>query len=260
MRTCRRLNLSRHQGMALVLVLWIVAALSIFAMGLGRVVRQEAALANVSRNMTYGRAAGEAAIFEVLQRMSVQPQVTDTLVTQNTVFMGQSIELQIVPWSGLININAVPAPLLAMLLQHAAQMSPAEASSLAQTVVQARESIRSGSGGQVQWDAPEDLLQVPGMGYAIFTRIREYLVAEPGGRQGVNPAAALPSLKAWLASSSTSAWQQSAVGSRYTIIANVLFEGQGVVRVTRQVSISRSETGKLPWKLHAATQTWTGSL
>lgn len=259
MRTARELKLSRHQGMALVLVLWIVAALSVFAMGLGTVLRQEAALVNVSRNMAYGRAAGEAVIFEALQRMSVQSNLTDKLVTLDTVFMERNVQLQIIPWSGLININAAPAPLLAMLLQNAAQLPPAEAASLARTVIEARTSIAAASGGQVPWDAPEDLLQVSGMGYAIFTRIREYLVAEPGGRQGINPEAALPSLKAWLESSSPPS-QQSSAGTRYTLVANVLFEGQGTVRVMRQVSMSSSETGKLPWKLHAATQTWAGLL
>lgn len=253
----RKRNMSRHQGMALVLVLWIVAALSIFAMGLGKTVHQEAALVNVSRNMAYGRAAGEAAIFEALQRLSVQPQPVDALVVQRATFMGRSIELQIVPWSGLVNINAAPAPLLAMLLQHAGQMPPSQANSLAQALVQARESMRSGS---ANWDAPEDLLQVPGMGYSVFSRIREYLVAEPGGRQGINPAAAPLPLRSWLASSSTAAWQQGGASTRYTIIANVLFEGQGVVRVARQVSISQSDPGKLPWRLHAATQTWSGSM
>lgn len=251
----------QERGMALVLVLWIVAALSVFTMGLGSVLRQEAALVNVSRNMAYGRAAGEAAIFEAMRRMAVQPQAVDAPVMQNTVFMGRNIELQVVPWSGLVNINAAPAPLFAVLFQHAGQMSPAAANTLAQTLVQAREALRGRSGGSAAWDAPEDILQVPGMGYDVFSKVREYLVAERGGRQGINPAAALPPLKAWLESSGTSAWQQSGAGTQYTIIANVLFEGQGVVRVVRQVSIAPgSGSDRLPWKLHAATQTWIGSL
>src|SRR2546427_13011911 len=50
-----------ERGMALVLVLWIVAALAVFASSLGGVVRQEAAVGGVSRNLATGRAAGEAA-------------------------------------------------------------------------------------------------------------------------------------------------------------------------------------------------------
>lgn len=249
------------QGMALVLVLWIVAALSIFAMGLGSVLRQEAALVNVSRNMAYGRAAGEAAIFEALRRMAAQPQEMDAMFTQTVVLMGRNIELQIVPWSGFVNINAAPAPLLAMLFQQAAQMPPAAAEALAQTVVQVREAARTRSGSGVAWDAPEDLLQVPGMGYAIFSKVREYMVAEAGARQGVDPAAAREPLRSWLQSGSGAAWRQSGSSTRYSITANVLFDGQGIVQVRRQVSISRStEQGRLPWKLHAASLVWQGSM
>lgn len=62
-----------NKGMALVLVLWIVAALAIFANSLGGVVRREAAVASVVRNSIYGRGAGEAAIFRLLQKIAIQP-------------------------------------------------------------------------------------------------------------------------------------------------------------------------------------------
>lgn len=252
---------TNNRGMALVLVLWIVAALSIFTLGLSSVLRQEAAMVNVSRNMAYGRAAGEAAIFEAMQRMAVHPQAVDGIVTQSVVFMGKNIELQIIPWSGFININAASASLLALLFQRAAQMPAGSADALAQTLVDARESLRVRSSGSMVWDAPEDLLQIPGMTYAVFSLVREYLVAEPGGRQGISSAAALQPLRAWVEGGGTSAWQLATTGTQYTIAANVLFEGQGVVRVVRQVSVGRSAgPGRLPWQLHAATQTWIGSL
>ncbi|WP_232533510.1 hypothetical protein [Delftia acidovorans] len=63
----------KHQGMALVLVLWIVAALSIFATSLGKVVRQEASVVGITRNMAAGRAQGDAAIYQILQQIALKP-------------------------------------------------------------------------------------------------------------------------------------------------------------------------------------------
>ncbi len=136
-----------ERGMALVLVLWIVAALAVFASSLGGVVRQEAAVGGVSRNLATGRAAGEAAIYLALQRMATRPEaLREPVLEPVTLPGGQIVEVEVVPWSGLVDINGATPELLAVLFQHAAGLSQGAAMAMAQTVRQARDAMRQQSG------------------------------------------------------------------------------------------------------------------
>lgn len=51
-----------QRGMALIVVLWMLAALSLFAASLGTLVRDQAQQAQVQRNLVQGQAIGEAAM------------------------------------------------------------------------------------------------------------------------------------------------------------------------------------------------------
>lgn len=253
---------STQSGMALILVLWIVAALAIFASSLGGVVRQEAAVGGVTRQMIEGRAVGEAAIYQVLQRMAVKPTEFREFGSVSIPLGGKIVEVDIVPWTGLININGAPPALLSGLLVQAAGMGRGAADELAQAIVQAR----SGPGGQTlqrsPWEAPEDLLQVPGMTYAIFSGLRDFVVADAGGRSGLNPAAAPDVLRNWLESADAAApFRQSVSGPRYSLVARVPFEGSGVAQITMQVFVQGGMGGgRLPWAVLSASQAWRGRM
>lgn len=249
-------------GMALVLVLWIVAALAIFASSLGGVVRQEAAVGSVTRQMAEGRALGEAAIYQVLQRMAVKPTEFRAFSSVSFPQAGRIVEVDIVPWAGLVNINGASPALLSALLVQACGMGKGPADELAQAIVQAR----AGTGGATLqrslWEAPEDLLQVPGMTYAIFAGLKDFIVADAGGRAGVNPAAAPGVLRAWLESADAAApFRQNISSARYSLVARVPFEGSGVTQVTRQVFVQAGTTGgRLPWAILSASQSWLGRM
>ena len=60
--------------MALIAVLWIVAALSLMVIGLAGTVRQQIQIIGNQRDQVSGQAAGEAAIFLALQALQVAPQ------------------------------------------------------------------------------------------------------------------------------------------------------------------------------------------
>jgi len=253
-----------ERGMALVLVLWIVAALAVFASSLGGVVRQEAAVGGVSRNLATGRAAGEAAIYLALQRMATRPEaLREPVLEPVTLPGGQIVEVEVVPWSGLVDINGATPELLAVLFRHAAGRSRGAAMAMAQTVRQARDAMRQQSGSAAGgWEAPEDLLQVPGMTYGIYASIRDFVVADSGNRQGINPNAAPQPLRGWLESAGGAVpAQQGLSGTRYAITARVLFEGAGMVAVRRMVNVrSGAGVGRLPWSVLSASQSWIGKI
>lgn len=245
-----------NKGMALVLVLWIVAALAIFANSLGGVVRREAAVASVVRNSTYGRAAGEAAIFRLLQKIAIQPSDFAERRVEGVPWGGQIIEVEVAPWSGLININAAPQNLLAVVLK---KLGVPQSEALAQTLVETRQVVRAGSAG-VAWESPEDLLQVPGMTYGIYAQMRPLIVADTGGRFGVNLKAAPELLLRLLEGVEDGAVRGNITSTRYRLTARVPIEGGGAVLVIRDVDVSRARQNSLPWMVLSASQVWAGRM
>ena len=104
-------------GVALIAVLWIVAALTIIVTGLSRTVRDEVHLVASARQSVVAQALGDAAIQLVLQGMAAQPQAVNRLTYVDTVYRGVPIRVEIMPLNGLIDINMAAAPLLSRLYE-----------------------------------------------------------------------------------------------------------------------------------------------
>ncbi|OBY86910.1 general secretion pathway protein GspK [Delftia sp. JD2] len=260
-RVRRREAVARgDQGMALVLVLWIVAALAIFASSLGGVVRQEAAVGGVTRNMAEGRAVGEAAIYLTLQRMATSPTNLKAFESVTVPVAGRIIPVEVIPWSGLVNINNAPPALLALVLSRFSGLGSGQAEAMAQAIVQTREEMRRRS-IRVPFEATEDLLQVPGMTYAIYAPLRHFVVADSDGRPGVNLEASPLALRAVLETADVGGIRQAQSSSRYTVIARVPFEAAGAVLVMRQVDVRQQRPmGQLPWTDFSSMQVWQGRM
>lgn len=109
---------------------------------------------------------------------------------------GRAIRVRVQSLNGLVDINNAAQPLLAALFQHAAGATAAEAAALAQKVVEWRKRPAT-DGALAGFDAPEDLLAVPGFDYALYARIEELVSTSLRGGGLVNPEAApLPVLVA----------------------------------------------------------------
>lgn len=251
-----------QQGMALILVLWIVAALAIFASSLGGVVRQEAAVGGVTRQLAQGRALGEAAIYQVLQRMAVKPADFREFSVVPVSLGGAVVEVDIIPWSGLVNINGASSTLLSALLTQVAGLGQGPAEVLAQAIVQARTGDGQRRVLRPAWESPEDLLQVPGMTYAIYSRLRDFVVADVSARSSINPAAAPAQLQPWLErADGVAAFRQTTISSRYSLVAKVPFGGGSGVRLVRQVDVQGGTANRrLPWVIFSASQAWVGRM
>ena len=176
-------------GLALVAVLWLVAALSLIVTGLVASVRSETRLVSSAREGVVAGAAGDAAIHVVLQGMVADPLPVSRLTQVQVPYRGWAIAVEIMPLNGLIDINLASKGLLAQLFAVAGKMSPDVADSLAQSVLDSR-SAKSASGRERGFDAIEDLLQVPGFGYDAYANIARLITADRPGSGKVNPMAA----------------------------------------------------------------------
>ena len=100
-----RLHRRCEQGLALIAVLWIVAALSILVTGLGQTVRQKAQAVGTTRQSIAAQALGDAAVHTALQRLAALPAPPDGLVLDRVEHGGVPIVVSVQPLDGLIDLN-----------------------------------------------------------------------------------------------------------------------------------------------------------
>ncbi|GKS84110.1 general secretion pathway protein GspK [Acidovorax sp. SUPP1855] len=175
--------------MALLAVLWMVAALTIIVSGLTKSVREEARMMTLSRQNVQAQALGDGAIQLALQAIvATNTQMNRTRQAQ-IAYRGVSMQVQAMPLNGLIDINGAPVALLARLIAVAGGVSPDLAQGLAQATVDMRER-RNPQGVPQRFESEEDLLKVPGFDYPLYARLSPLITADVRGRGMVNPMAA----------------------------------------------------------------------
>ena len=190
----------QQQGMALIAVLWLVAAMSLIISGVVRSVRLEAQSVSVQRQMTIAGAKADAAILLALQHLSTQkdartPPAQKVQVNfENTVY-----DVIVTPLNAYLDINNASPDLLSDFFQFAAGTDLNTAHHLAQATVDTRQ-IKDHKDRQQGFDAPSDLMNVPGMTYGVYAKVAHLVSADiKGGSGRINPLGAPPELLAVLA-------------------------------------------------------------
>ena len=135
------------RGMALIAVLWIVAAMAILVAGMGQSVRQQIRVVASARDAVVAQAQADAAIQLTLQALQTAPQPPTAMQAHGVEFGGVPVQVIIQPLNGFIDIDRAPAPLLAALLEVAGGLPAGQAETLAQTLVDWRGSRPDGAGG-----------------------------------------------------------------------------------------------------------------
>jgi general secretion pathway protein K len=261
------------RGVALVAVLWIVAALSIVVTSISSSVRQEVKAVSASRQSVVGEALGRAAIQLVLQDLAARPERTQALSYVDTVFKDTPMRVRVLPLTGLIDINNAPPGLLARLFRSAGVDARA-ADALAAAAVEWR-SAKDGRGRPVGFEAPEDLLRVKGIDYTLYAKISELVTADLQGNGRVSPPAATEAVLRVLASDNATLFaarpmernatragmdttslngefiDSNAQTQRYQLQARVPLAGGSWLLVSRTVDFSGGNNG-LQWRtIHA---------
>jgi general secretion pathway protein K len=267
--------------MALIAVLWIVAALSVMVTGLVHTVRQQIQIAAAQRDQISGQAVAEAAVALVLQDMLANPSANaGSPAIQSTAVSwgGVQMDVEIAPLDGWISLNGAPAPLLASLLQFAGGLDAGRAQALAEVIVEWRHTAppvdpTTPGGTQVQprrFEAVEDLLLVPGIDYPLYARVAPLVSADLTGGSAVNPQAAPPEVLAVLAQGDmgrvTQYLGQRASGQPgdasgfgnasggggfgvYRLRVKVPLDAGKILVLTRDVALSGSAPGGAPWRV-----------
>ncbi len=183
-----------EQGMALIAVLWLVAALSLMVTGVSGVIRQETRMVGVAKDKVTAQAQGDAAIVIVLQQIAAQKTVIQQLTEVPVSYQGSDVAVSVMPLSGLININGASLPLLNALLTIGGGVPDGAAQDMAINILERRERSSVEGRRPERFEAIEDLMQVPGIDYDLYSRLAPLITAATSGSGGtaVNPLAAPP--------------------------------------------------------------------
>lgn len=267
-------NRRHHAGMALIAVLWIVAALSLLVVGMAQTVRQQIRVAGTQRDEIVGQALGEAAVALTLQALQVSTERPRGVTQLTQTFEGVDMEVEVMPLDGLISLNGASAPLLTAALKVAGGLNASSAEALANALVQWRDESVEG-GGKRLFESVEDLLLVPGVEYPLYERLRP-LFTTISRASGVNPLAAPPPVLAVLADGDmgkvteiaerrssnagdidTSRLNQSFVSggstTQYRVSAKVPLEAGRILLLTRDVGLIATPSGE-PWRVFSAAR------
>jgi general secretion pathway protein K len=205
--------MTRQRGLALVAVLWVLAALMVTVSGIVYAVRGQVRAVASFRELAAAGALGEAGIVLVARELSGTRRAEGGLQRVDLFFEQAPVIIRVVPVSGLIDLNSAPEALLTDLITLAGGVDRGRASSLAQRIIDWRDadeqpqplgaenSAYAAAGSPFRtrggpFEAPEDLLQVLGFDFDLFARLRPLFTVHSRGSGRVDPAAApLPVLQ-----------------------------------------------------------------
>jgi general secretion pathway protein K len=263
----------RQSGVALVAVLWIVAALSILVTGMVQSQRDEIRLVGAARQTVQGSAVGNAAIQLVLQELAARSEPVTRLTTVSASYAGVTMAVEVMPLNGLIDLNRAPEPLVTALLVVAGGLAPDNAAALARTIVASRTGPLTQRGSR--FEAIEDLLQLPGVDFALYARLSRLITTDARGSGRVNAMAAPEGVLLVLAEGDAGRaarvvakraagefgvdttdlsvqFIETAATTRFRLVAQVpLADGRRLLS-SRLVEVGRAAPDGVPWRIFHA--------
>ncbi len=183
----------RQGGLALVIVLWVVAALSVLVLGLSQTSRLQTQLTQHHRAATEARALLEAGLVVGMARVAWFGSINQR-DSHAFDLGGAQVQVDIHPATGFIDLNEAPADLLARLFRYGAGLETEPAEALAAAVVDWRDSDPMNRDSRAEgyrgpFRVPEEVGQVPGASRDLHDSIKRYVTLYSGAPQ-VNPFAA----------------------------------------------------------------------
>lgn len=188
--------------MALIVVMWLVAALTILVTSLVSTTRADLRGTQNVRQFVEHESLGDGAIRLAAAQMLVEP-LQDRPLELVYHLEGQDFGVEILPASAFVNINQASEELLRDTLQFGGGLSPREAQVLAERIIDWRDADDAALPNGAERDAYEaanspfrprngpfesvdDLIQVLGMTLDLHDRLRR-LVTTQGSSAGVDP-------------------------------------------------------------------------
>lgn len=196
-----------QRGIALVLVLWLTALLTVIAGGFAYAMRNEAQAARNTMSQAQARALADGAVYRTVFELMRPRTIPGVWAADGLVHIwnedGMRVAASAVDESGKIDLNAVPDALLKSLLQTAGQVDADTAARLVDVIGDWKDAddLRRPNGAEAAdyqaaglpyrpanaaFETVADLQRVLGMTPALFARVAGSLTVY-SGTPGINP-------------------------------------------------------------------------
>ena len=178
---------SRQRGVALAIVVWFIAGMSLLVAGIVAHARIDTQMAQLHIARAKAVAAGDGAVQLMLVDLTTaKDSVTDSgsIASAQYRLGDMDVSVTLLPVSGLVDINAAPAELLVALFVVAGGVAEEQARFIAENVIKSRSQGVGPGVGKRSLDSPEDLLRIDGVSRTLLDNLRDFIVAgesAPGG-------------------------------------------------------------------------------
>lgn len=255
----------RQQGVALAIVVWFIAGMSLLVAGIVAQARVDTHMAQVHVARAKSVAAGDGAIQLMMADLSMdkfQQGDSPGMPVGHYRLGDVEVSVSLVPSSALIDIKSASAEVLTALFQLAGGLGENQSRQLAENVLESRTiapGLRGRNSAIPRLDAMEDLLRLPGMTRTLLDAIRDFIVVGDSA-QGTNWSLASETLLGLLDQANPE--QADAVRSRrdggvaqtgrlagnYRADAIVRY-GDKIWLRRRWISMEASTSSALPWRI-----------
>ncbi len=252
-----------QRGVALAIVLWFLAGMSLLVSGIVYQARIDTRMAQLHLARATVVSSGDGAILLMLADLvSSEPDNANADGSRLGSFTvgKQTVEVELVPIAGLINLQGASANVLARLFVKRGHLAAGEAQNLADNMVKWRETpdgaLSGAPGGKLQ--SPEDVLQVTGMTRAVWDSIRDVVVVNHSGSADMPKLAVAPDAVKAVFGDGAPTGQSSAdvpvedgvvpggLDKSYRVDAIVKYGGRAWLR-RKWVDLGGGSTHQLPW-------------
>lgn len=183
-----------ERGVALAIVVWFIAGMSLLVVGMVSQARLDTRMAQLHVARAKAAAAGDGAIRLMLAERLLVPRPAAADLLQGDYQIGDtSVSVTLYPEAALINMNLAPHQTLVALFELLAGLRPDEANLLADNVVKWRgDAPGADNKKRVRryFKSAEDVLRVNGLSRTVFDAIRDYIAV--GNSRGTTDWAQAP--------------------------------------------------------------------
>ena len=263
-----------QRGVALAMVVWFIAGMSLLVAGIVSHARVDSRLTGVHLARAEVVAAGDGAIMLAMaeRRRGYQSSGAGPMISETVHRVGDiEVTVRLVPANGFVDLNRAPREVLAALFAFSRVLDKGDALSAADNVVQWRRASARGKrarGSSSTFYAVEDVLRVEGVTRQLLDGVRDYVVVGNWAQGSMNwsasPQAMIALLEALdpaqsdgvverrsnMARTSGGNRGQSSAGSARAFRADALVN-YGGKRWLRRRWLANGSTGlsRLPWKV-----------
>ncbi|WP_117318927.1 general secretion pathway protein GspK [Chromatocurvus halotolerans] len=255
----------RQRGVALAIVVWFIAGMSLLVAGIVSQARVDIQLAQLHLFRAQAEAAGDGAIHLLMAQLQESPGADggamEGLPFGRYRFGEAEVRVMALPAQALVDVNSAPQALLAQLWSEAAGLPRDEAVQLAVNMVEWRSNRGGGNRGGGRFDVVEDVLRVEGMTRTRLDAVRHFISAGQGG--GMANAAPQERLRQLSALAPGSGWNSGSLetsalpgartpqaarsATRFRVDAIVDVGGRQWLR-RRWVASQSAMDSRLPWR------------